>query len=101
MGVGTAPLMGTGPEDGGKAWYFTWYQQWSSLFSRGCNWYDFTLLKVQGEYAPYSGRWELELGLLGVNLVITWVYDDRFNREIVALAESIEAERTAVGASDV
>ena len=48
-----------------KGWYVEGYQQWSSLFG-GCNWYDFTFVKVYGEFAPYSGRWEFEATLMGM-----------------------------------
>ncbi len=83
-----APVKGSGPDDGPTGWYFDWREQWSSLFG-GCNWYDFTLIKVQGEFAPYTGRWELELALLGVGVTITWVYDGTFNAQTRKLLDEM------------
>lgn len=70
--------LGGDSDDESTGWYLHGYQQWSALF-RGCNWYDFTVLKVHGEYAPYSGRWEAEFWLLGFGVVLTYVYDGTFN----------------------
>jgi hypothetical protein len=78
-------------------------QQWTDLFRR-CNWYDFTVIQLQVEYSPYSDRWELDAGLLGVTMNLQYVYADRFNaemRERIAACEatklSFETE-TQVGA---
>jgi hypothetical protein len=77
-----------------KGWFFSFWEQWSAIFSRRCNWYDFTLIKIQGEYAPYSGRYELELGFLGFHVCIQYVYDDTFNKEMQQLADDIESGKT-------
>lgn len=87
-----APLAGSGPDDGPTGWYFDWHEQWSSLFG-GCNWYDFTLIKVQGEFAPYTGRWEFEVFILGLGFTITYVYDGTFNAKIRAQIDEFKAER--------
>lgn len=89
-----APVVGTGPDDGPTGWYFQGYEQWSSLFG-GCNWYDFTLIKVQGEFAPYTGRWEFEVFILGLGFTITYVYDGTFNAKIRAQIDEFKAERGA------
>lgn len=84
------PLAGTGDEKP-RRWFLRCHEQWSGLVSR-CNWYDFTLVKIQGEYAPYAGRWEFEFSLLGVGLCLTYVYDLSFNDEMLSLQERITNE---------
>jgi hypothetical protein len=67
------PVHGTSDGDKGKRWFFSVYEQWSAIRG-GCNWYDFTLIKIQWEYAPYKyGTWELEVGLLGVTVNISYL----------------------------
>lgn len=66
-------------------------QQWSSL-TRSCKWYYFTLIDVSGEFSPYTGRWEVILGLLGFNFRITWVYDGSFNERMLAIVGEIERD---------
>jgi hypothetical protein len=39
-------------------------QQWTDLFG-SCNWYDFTLIKIEGEYDTKFNVIELDLSLLG------------------------------------
>lgn len=89
MSEKVVPVAGSGPDDGPTGWYFDWREQWSSLFG-GCNWYDFTLIRVQGEFAPYSGRWEFDFALLGVGVTITYVYDDKFNTEIRKMVNAMD-----------
>ncbi len=67
------PVRGTGKNEKRTGWSFSFYQQWSGLIGR-CNWYDITLIHVGGEFAPYTNRWEIELGLLGFNVNIQYVY---------------------------
>lgn len=86
------PVAGTGPDLGGRGLYAEWDQQWSCLFGR-CSWYDFTLIKIQGEFAPYSGRWEFDLGLLGITLRLTYVYDDTFNRDLQTMVTALKSDR--------
>lgn len=74
-------------------WFCTVYQQWTGLFTKS-NWYDFTLIRIEGEYAPYSDRWEFTFGLLGVNLNVQYVYADRFNRELRAMLAEYDGGET-------
>jgi hypothetical protein len=78
------PVRGTGEKR--KRCYATFYQQWSGLIGSH-NWYDFTLVHVTGEFDPSTGRWECELGLLGLNLTLTYVYDHTFNDYMDAQVE--------------
>jgi len=82
---------GTDSAEAKRRWFFDVGQQWTSLFG-GCNWYDFTIIKLQGEFAPYTGRWEFEAGLLGFGFCITYVYDKSFNDNITDLRDEIVAE---------
>lgn len=85
----TRPVHGTNGEE--RRWYFDFYEQWSGLFG-GSNWYDFTLLNIEGEYAPYSGRWEFSLALLGLRVTVTYVFDHTFNRKMSAMVDEIKEE---------
>ena len=42
-------------------------QQWTSLLG-GCNWYDFTLINIEGEYDTRFNVLELYLALLGFSI---------------------------------
>ena len=50
------------------------YNQWKDLFG-DCNWTDFTVIHLGGEYAPYMGSVELSLGLMGFTVTLTYRYD--------------------------
>lgn len=100
--MGIRPVHGTAPGEASRRWFFDFGQQWTSLFSRTCNWYDLTLIKIEGEYAPYTGRWELALGLLGFNLLVTYVYDTTFSESIADLRDEIvEGLKAKTGATEV
>lgn len=93
------PVEGTAEKSAG--WFFSFYEQWSTLFRRQ-NWNDFTVIKIAGELARYSDRWEVELALLGVQVTITYVYSSRFNSKMNSLRDSIESELMArTGAKEV
>ena len=94
------PLQGTGQGDSTKrsGFFFEFREQWSSLVRR-CNWYDFTLIEIGGEFAPYTGRWELNLALLGLGVCLTWVYDGSFNEEMLAAVAEIKRERAEADAA--
>lgn len=87
------PIAGTVPDEKPKRFYFDWSEQWSGLnpFQR-FNWRDFTLIKVQGELCSHTGRWELEVGLLGFNCCITYIYDHSFNQDMMSLKERITSK---------
>ena len=74
------PVHGTG---GGKTrgWFFDAGQQWTDFFTR-CNWYDFTVIQIEGEYTPEITRCELSLGLFGFWCHITYAWDDAWLRDV-------------------
>lgn len=94
------PIRGTGNEKT-SGFFFDFYEQWSDLFKRQ-NWNDFTVIKIEGERALYSGRWELVLALLGLQVTIQYVFDDKFNREVTSFRDRIEADlKGRTGAKEV
>jgi hypothetical protein len=86
------PVRGTADGEKHTGFFFDWYEQWSSLFG-GCNWYDFTVVHLGGEFAPYTDRWEFEFALLGVGIRVQYVYTDRFSNEMQEMISDIEAKR--------
>lgn len=83
------PIRGTSKSEKTKGWFISWYNQWPGNFSRTSNWYDITLINIEGEYAPYTGRWEFGLALLGFGLNIQYVFDDSFGMEMRARLEEV------------
>lgn len=51
------------------------FHQWQFLYSR-CNWYDFTLLNVGGEWDHMFGNFEITVAVLGLGVRVTWHYKD-------------------------
>lgn len=51
------------------------YNQWPGLFS-DTNWTDFTFVEVSCEHEAQLGGFEVALGLLGITIRITLVYDE-------------------------
>lgn len=71
------PVHGTGEKRHG--WFVNFYNQWPAVLRPSShNWHDWalTVFKVAGENSPYKSSWEVELGLLGFNLTITYVFRD-------------------------
>lgn len=54
-----------------QRWQFDFHNQWIDLFGK-MNWYDFTVINLSGEYADYSDSVEVQVGLLGFTLLITY-----------------------------
>ena len=56
--------------------YVDFNHQYAPLFQRGkhWNWIDFTIIYVGFEYASYSSRFEINVGLLGLGLDLMWVW---------------------------
>ena len=79
---------GTAPDDEPRRFYVDFYSQWGG----GGNWYDFTLIDISGEYSPYKGSCELELGLLGLCFTFTYVYDQTFTKKMKAMVDEIKKE---------
>lgn len=101
--VDIAPVQGTAPGERDKKFFVAFYQQWSSfLHPLSGNWLDFTVIKLQGEYARYSGRWELEIGIVGLQWTFTYVFDQSFNEEMSDLKSRIEADlKGRTGAKEI
>lgn len=95
-------LGGTVPGKKTTGWFIDFYNQWPALLNpfEKSNWYDFTLINIGGEFAPYTGRWELELALLGFKWVIQYVYDDTFNLEMDERVKECMEEHQAKGDDD-
>lgn len=75
--VEVAPVHGTGERRHG--WFVHLYNQWPAILRPGDhNWHDwtFTVWKLAGENSPYKRSWELEAGLLGFTVCVTYVYRD-------------------------
>lgn len=61
-------------------WSVDWYNQWPAILSpRTNNWIDWRLVffALQGEESPYKCSRELEIGLLGFTLIITYCWYER------------------------
>lgn len=74
------PVRGTGQRKTG--FFLDFYNQWRAVLKpSNHNWQDWnlTLFKLAGENSPYKRSWEIELGLLGFNVVVTYVYRDTFD----------------------
>lgn len=74
-----------------KRWDVTPYSDWTDMFHGKCNWYNFTFIRFDVEYAKYMGQIELTLGLLGWNLCITYTYDFTFVESLSSEADRIKA----------
>lgn len=55
-----------------KRLYFTFHNQW--VFS-GCNWYDFSLIKLHVMNDVFLGAFEVEVAFLGLCFECQWVHD--------------------------
>lgn len=79
------------------------YEQWSALFNpKLFSWVDFSLVHFYVEWAKYAGRFEIELGLLGLNLTVTYVYDNTFAKGLESMSDVITEELKArTGATEV
>ena len=79
------------------------YSQWKDLTGGG-NWYDITLIVIEGEYSPYKGSAEITIGLLGFMATLTYTYDFEFVDKVTSLKDEVlaalDAEHPGVEASD-
>ena len=79
------------------------YSQWKDL-RRGVNWYDITLIVVEGEYSPYKGSADVTIGLLGFVATFTYIYDFGFVDKMTGLKDEVlaafEAEHPGVEVQD-
>lgn len=61
-------------------WRIEWYNQWTAILNpRTHNWIDWRLVlfAIQGEESPYKASRELEIGLLGFSIIITYCWYER------------------------
>lgn len=70
------PSPGVPPKERTRGWFAHFQSDWNS-FLPGMSWRDFTFVNLRVEWAHYTGRFELQLVLLGLWLVLTYVYDDQ------------------------
>lgn len=63
------------------------YNQWPGLFDSESNWYDFTLIQIEGEYSPYKSSAEIVLGLLGFKIIFTYTYSFDFIDRMTSLKD--------------
>ena len=52
-------------------WMLDANQQWTDLFEP-CNWYDFTVIRIDIENDKCMGAWEASFWLLGFGVRIRW-----------------------------
>lgn len=62
--------------------FVDFWSDWGSFLPR-CNWRDFAIIHVGGEWSQMSGRVEVEVALLGLWLRFAWVYNDSFTKELM------------------
>lgn len=77
MAIKAAPIHATSEKRCG--WFVDFYNQWPAVLKpRTANWQDFnlTVFEIAGENSPYKRSWEISLGLLGFNVVVTYVRRD-------------------------
>lgn len=83
--VEIAPVHGTGEKRTG--FFLDFYNQWPAILRPAVhNWQDFsfTIFEIAGENSRYKRSWEVSLGMLGFNLIVTYVYrDDTPNARIL------------------
>lgn len=86
----SSPLHGTSDEESRQRWFFDCGQQWTEWLGR-MNWYNFTLARLDIEWDKMTGRWVLDIALVGFYAQLTYLYDDSFNREMVGMKDQITA----------
>lgn len=69
------------------------YQGW--LSKRGYNWTEYTLINVRFEHNRMFGQVELELGLLGFNVNISYIVNEKqFWKETNRLLKKANSDKT-------
>lgn len=74
-----------------RSFDISFYNQWGDILLRKCGWYDFTIIDLSVEYAPYKGSVEVEAGLLGLNWILTYTYNKEFTEKMHSLADEMQA----------
>lgn len=82
-------VAGTGTGERRTGFFFSWHEEWSQLRG-GCNWYTITPIHVELEWEKYTDRVEAAFTLLGIGVKISYVYSDRFAREMDAAMQDIQ-----------
>ena len=79
------------------------YSQWKDI-TGGLNWYDLTLIVIEGEYSPYKSSAEFTIGLLGFMATLTYTYDFEFVDKVTGIKDEVlaafEAKHPGVEVSD-
>jgi hypothetical protein len=89
-----SPVHGTDPKEKHIRFFTTFNQDWSDLF-RDQSWSGFTFINLAYENARYSGRFEVEVGLMGCNLTFTYIYNNSFNEKLMSVKDEIIASLRA------
>lgn len=76
-----------------SGWKVSFWNDWDSVWpwSR-VNWRNFTIINLHLEYDAYLGfpRFEIQAGILGLNIVICWQGEGELRDEIREAIEEIE-----------
>ncbi len=54
-----------------KGWFIDWIEEWSQIFG-GCNWYTFTLIRIEFENDAILGGIETTWIILGLGFRLRW-----------------------------
>ena len=74
-----------------KGFDISCWQNWTEIFHRQ-NWYNFTFIHAEAEYAPYKDVIEVTLGLIGFNVCFSY-YDPKYVESLEERFEGIKVER--------
>lgn len=88
------PVEGSVPGERITGWFARGWHDWDS-FTPGCNWRDFTVVKIGGEWNHMTERVEAEVCLLGLWLKITYVWGDAFMRRMNDMREDYRRREAA------
>lgn len=87
--------------DGTRRLYVTPSEDYSQ-FLRRCNWYTFTFAQVEIEDDACTGRWRIDLALLGLHVHIEYIYDFTFTHAMRDRVEELkEGLKARTGATEV
>jgi hypothetical protein len=87
------PIRGSEEGERTLGWFCSFWHDWESLVQR-CNWHDFCLVHLSGEWNRQFGRWELEVCLIGLWAKVEYVYDDSFVRDLMDKREDFLSRYT-------
>jgi hypothetical protein len=92
MSAKSSPIRGTtgDEEEDNRRWFFKAGQYWTEWVRR-CNWYNFSFVKLDVEWDKMTGRWVLDVALLGFYAQVTYLYDRSFNDAMMSVKDQITA----------